>query len=593
MKKIISLLSSIVFTLLPSSALSADSTNDGQHNYPFLNLGEIQPHSQTVLVGNVLSEPLHTADGYIAPIEGRLLLIFDEEGKVAWQHKMSTKAGTLSLGKGGMIFCLSRNTVLSMVNPSGIELWKANLGFKALDKPLTGRDGRIFVRGENEVACYGLQGVRRWKELVPNQNADIPLTELNDGRLIVFLSKTEGGKTTAYTISPFGELEEEIVFGGIVASAVPCEDGVLLSFTDGSIGLCSVKSGKTSSTWIIHAKDSGFNSSAEIIPNAFHNDTAAFISHSRIVFVNTRNGEMLNSFGCSVNTSMIAFKSMTSQGLVLADKQTAECYGLDGNLVWKATLPKTPEWNYLFITDEGYLVFCRSDWVVASYRIMQNITKTKPPVPEKTPSQYASLYSKSATASTPLLGGSLSSQTLADIEKAWKKGDFGKQEKEWLSLLTADLSSLQNMWNTEANRRYMAETSFFKNNEAYTQQILDLASQSGLCAFQGLFASLLYQTEDPSMQFRLVRSMGSTAYDFDGKMLAALEYIIHHVDPAAGERILMAVCDATYNICRYMGRPAFYAKGREILAYLLYPQFHKRIHSYASETLEKIMHLRM
>ncbi len=544
-------------------------------------------------MGNVLSEPLHTADGYIAPVEGRLLLTFDNEGKVAWQHKMSTKAGSLSLGKGGMIFCLSRSTVLSMVNSSGMELWKANLGFKAVEKPLTGRDGRIFVRGENEVACYGLQGVRRWKELVPGQNADIPLTELNDGRLIVFLSKTENGKSTAYTISPFGELEEEIVFGGIVASAVPCDDGVLLSFTDGSIGLCSVQTGKTVSTWIIPKAQSGFNTSAEIIPNAFHSDTAAFISGSRIAFVNTATGEMLNSFPCSVNTAMIAFKSMTSQGLVLSDKTTAECYGLDGNIVWKALLPKTPEWNYLFITEAGYLVFCRSDWVVASYRVMQNITKTLPVISEKSPTPYSSLYTKTATPSTPLMGDSIDAQMRLDMAKAWKKGDFGKAEREWLSLLSADLAALQNMWNTEASTRYMAESSYFRNNEAYTQQILDLAAHSGLSAFQNTFATLLRQTEDPSMQLRLVRSIGSTAYDADGKMLAALEYIIHHVDPASSERVLMAVCDSTYNICRYMGRPAFYAKGREILSYLLYPQFNKRVHSYASETLDKIMKLKM
>ena len=56
---------------------------------------------------------------------------------------------------------------------------------------------------------------------------------------------------------------------------------------------------------------------------------------------------------------------------------------------------------------------------------------------------------------------------------------------------------------------------------------------------------------------------------------------------------LIFVCDSVYEICRFMGRPALYSKGMEILTQLLYPQYDSKVREYARNTLTKIARLKI
>ena len=63
--------------------------------------------------------------------------------------------------------------------------------------------------------------------------------------------------------------------------------------------------------------------------------------------------------------------------------------------------------------------------------------------------------------------------------------------------------------------------------------------------------------------------------------------------PAAKSDVIIAMCDAIYEICRFMGRPAFYSHGLEILTSLFYPQYDNSVHEYARKTLTKIACLKI
>ena len=52
--------------------------------------------------------------------------------------------------------------------------------------------------------------------------------------------------------------------------------------------------------------------------------------------------------------------------------------------------------------------------------------------------------------------------------------------------------------------------------------------------------------------------------------------------------LLQTLCDTVFSICRFMGRPAFYRHGKDILARLLYPQYNPKVRAYAGQTLQKI-----
>lgn len=555
--------------------------------YTQVNLADTQPSWTTVLGGSVLTTPVRNSTGYVAAVDGKMLYAFNEEGSVIWKHSISSKPDFMSVGKGGMLFLVTRGTRLSIVNPSGVELWKINTGFNITENPFPGRDGRVFVRGNVELACYGIKGARRWLINIADQNLNIPLIELNDGRLLVFLNKTNSGNSMAYIISPFGQIEEEIVFSGIVSSAETCGQGVLLSFSDGSIGLCAVANKNTVSKWILNKTETGFSSSAAIIPYAFSDEIAVFASGSKIIYINPKNGAILASLSSSVNASSLAFKGITAQGLVVADKNGAECYNRDGESIWQAKFNTSKVWEYLIATDEGYLVFCRKDWVIESYRVWQTTTSASSSYKEQAFSHYSELYTNTALTSNSLTGRAISESLSKEIYTGWQTEDFGIKEKKWLSLLSNDMNSLYYDWMTASAN----QNPYFRQNIAYTQEILNLVSESGICLYQNYIANMLKSINDSTMTLTLARNAGKIAYDPKGAMLNALAYKAMHLQPKGSDNIFMAICDSTYEICRFMGRPAFFQRGNEILTYMLRPQFNKKVQAYAKATLEKIMKL--
>ncbi len=552
-----------------------------------VNLSDTQPSWTTVLGGSVLTTPVRNSTGYVAAVEGKMLYAFNEEGSVIWKHPISSKPDIVSVGKGGMLYLITRETRLSIVNPSGSELWKVNTGFKVIEKPLPGRDGRVFVRGDVELSCYGIKGARRWHINIAEQNTNIPLIELNDGRLLVFLNKNKSGQSMAYILSPFGQIEEEIVFSGIVATAETCNQGVLLSFSDGSIGLCTVQGGRTVSKWILNKADTGFSSSAVIVPSAFSDNIAVFASGSKILYINQKNGAITASLTSSVNTASLAFKGVTIQGLVLADKNGAECYDRLGEILWQVQFNPSKSWEYLIATDEGYLVFCRNDWVIESYRVWQSTASGNSSYREQAFSHYRELYTQTTMTSNDILGRTISPKLSEEIAEGWKSEDFGAKEKQWLSILSNEMDTLYYDWMTASS----SQNPYFKQNLAYTQEILRLSSESGICLYQNYIANMLKTINDQTMTMTLAQNAASIAYDPKGDMLNALAYKAMHTPPKSTDKMFFAICDATFEICRFMGKPAFFQKGNEILTYMLSPQFNKKVHAYAKATLEKIMKL--
>ncbi len=594
-----SLFLSILAISLSISPLYAEEAKEEEEDkkapVPVFDLSQTQPKWATVLDGSVLSQPVRSSTGYIAPIEGKMLCSFSEEGSVVWKHSVKSKPDVVYPGIGGMMYTISRGNRLCMINPTGMEVWNERLGFNTIEGPLSGRDGRVFVRGSTNIACYGLKGVRRWKIDVEEQNSEIPLVELNDGRLLAFMTKTADGKSVACTVSPFGYVMEEITFSGLAKKAVACADGVLIAFTDGSIGLCSVRDGATVSKWIKSSAETGFSSTAEIVSDVFDSHTAAFLSGTpaRLLIVDTRTGIIHSETGTSLESQSISYKTLTAQGLVIADKKGVECYNKDAEPVWKAIFPPKKEWNYIFVTDAGYIVFCQSDWTITSYRVMQSLTPDSLEYTEKLPSQYYSLYEKDVMTSSPLIGRAIDKELYADMEKAFKKGDFRKAERHYISLLGNEMALLRMELLSSSTSPMHTADNFFTTEYSYTKDVLSLAAKSGLCTFSSTIERMLISSNDASMLLALTRDAGEISFDPEGRLLNALQSVEHRAGAKGNDTLLMAVCDATYDICSYMGKPAFFQKGNEILCYLLQPRYSTKVRLYAKATLDKIIKIKL
>ena len=63
--------------------------------------------------------------------------------------------------------------------------------------------------------------------------------------------------------------------------------------------------------------------------------------------------------------------------------------------------------------------------------------------------------------------------------------------------------------------------------------------------------------------------------------------------PCYNDAVFVSLCDSIFEICRFMGRPAFYDYGMEILTVLLRPQYSSTVRDYARITLTRIAKLKI
>ena len=74
-------------------------------------------------------------------------------------------------------------------------------------------------------------------------------------------------------------------------------------------------------------------------------------------------------------------------------------------------------------------------------------------------------------------------------------------------------------------------------------------------------------------------------------MLLALEGVLRESSASANVLLMKEVCDAIVQICRYMGRPAYFRHGEDMLKTLLMPSYDSRIRDYALQTLKTLAQL--
>ena len=116
-------------------------------------------------------------------------------------------------------------------------------------------------------------------------------------------------------------------------------------------------------------------------------------------------------------------------------------------------------------------------------------------------------------------------------------------------------------------------------------------SESETDIFTGDLAVLLQNETSPLMLQTLINQAGNSLYDKDGEILKAFENIITKKLMRRDTKNAELICDATYRIVSFMGRPAFYRQGKQIVSVLMSSRFDTEIQEYARTTFSKIMSL--
>ncbi|MGI0530168.1 PQQ-binding-like beta-propeller repeat protein [Treponema socranskii] len=559
-----------------------------------------EPNWTLTLNGKIIAPPQATSYGFAVLTDGRTVYASRDDGTVLWQKEMGGRISPyLTVLDGDFLLTVFRGNTLTLLNPEGLSLWSVRVPFTLAASPFIGRDARIFVRGKNDIACYGIKGVCKWHIRTEEQDMQ-PIQELPDGSIVVLLAKPDGGRTAALRISPFGKIMEKFAFTGIVASCVSSpQGGILVTLKSGGAGLCALDGkNKTTTKWALSRTAGGLplpaNDGSFFIP--YSTTRAALVQpageDAAVTFYKLSDGEAATHYRVSdIDVLRISYVKPFLRGMAFADAKGAVFCTERESVVWSVRLPDmngtSDPWNYLLYTESGYLIVCKKSWTIAGFRVVQNVGGEK--LQRQNRGNYGAFFAKE----TPLydiyeIEGKLDTGlTGSERRAALESGMYGPLEKSWMSELRSACDAYRSAIANASSAGRREKRSVFIEDVAGTDAMFKQLSRFGTSAESEIIARLI-DAEGIGVHLpMLITQAGECAYDPSGSMLDSLDKAFRTI-PAQNTRLLQTLCDAVFSICRFMGRPAFYRHGKDILARLLYPEYDAKVRAYAGQTLQKI-----
>lgn len=561
-----------------------------------IELDNINADWTRVLPGKPLSEPQTTSYGFVLINDAKSLMGFSSSGKLIFENLLTKTSGAfLGVLKNDFIAVITNSgKKLSLLNPDGSELWYVNNDFKITHVPTPGRDGRFFIRGNDCVACYGITGTAKWKLQTPNQSK-LEMQELPDGSLILFLSKTVSGKSTAIRITPFGEIIEEITFAGEVLKALTTPKGVLLTFTDGTCGLFALENNVSTHKWLLK-KNTNQKTNNDFFILSQEKDKILYINQLskgiEIDFINLDDGSISNHFIIE-DMETAEYGWYNDSGILLADSKNAYFYNLAGRYLWSGKIPsKNSKFSFTYktFTNENCFVLFNNDWSIHAYKTADPVHLTKNNVKKQTIKQpeYNDFYKINTSFYEIEYPVPINKNLISDERtNILKKGNYSKTEQEFATELLSACVHYKNVLSS-SDFGIHVEKSVFLTDSASMEKLLSQLSLYSCDTFTDYVAYFLKKETNKTLIYTLLKGISENGYDPEGKIMESLEYLARNT-PEKDENILQAICDATYNICITMGYSAIEPKGKDILTSLLYPKFKTPTRDYARNTLKKLV----
>ena len=553
---------------------------------------EKTPHEWlSVISGRALIEPVRTSYGWAAVTDGRMITTFSESGTVLWQKSIpSAPEKFISASKNDFLAVTLKNKKLALLNPSGVVLWTAETELQAATAPLFGRDGRIFVFASDSAACFGANGIRKWTAKIPAMNRELPPVELNDGSVIIFAEALENGKTVGTRISPFGEMLERIVFADQIRGTFSVPDGALLSFADGTLGLCALDKASHSvlSKWVI--KNLAL-SAGTIFENLGSQVLVAAASPSpsgtKIHIVNTSVARTIRSFDIPEIKSA-NYVEYTSNGIFVADSTSGALYSIAGKKIRAVRFPKNSgrdAFDFVLFGQNGVAVLVSKSWKITGWKIVRGGTADSA---QKTQTGYETFYSE-----VPNDFSRMHDAPKISRKNALLSGDYASEEKKFWK----DAQFVMEEYFTQ--RTSLSATSPRTSEETPAEFGLDeqMAVISMLGAFgtrdaANYLARVLGLENDEAVLRAALKSVQEFGYDPDFLVIGAIEQLIKKSNPRQ-EKLIVECCESLYSICRFMGRPALYKKGRAIISNLFLPQYSQSTKKSARKVYEKLAEINL
>lgn len=576
-----------------------------------IKIDELERSWFTVLSGSPSSEPFQTNYGFLIVEDGKFLSSYSRSGQRLWQTNCGAKIKNIAVSETEFISVINQKNQLMLVNPSGLILWTSPLSFTPTSAAISGFDGRLFVRSLDQIAAFGINGSQKW-ELKTEQQSPLSPELLNDGSLIVFLEKTHEGKTCAVRVSPFGNILEEIVFQGKVINAFSSGPGIILVFSTGQIGMCSIGApsentgvsvnadskeevkkhyGLIYSKWINKEVNCNqYSRSRKLKENRY----AVFTPGYSLIILNAEKGTVEKSFTVPEITSQnyLYFEAVDDK-LIIAQENAAVIYNTQGKRVKNILMPSKNGkygWEYSCFINSGYFTYLSKNWTVNSFKI---ISTSK----ENESSVFAYHQNRNMISGYKNYVKNLDyrpeKNTIGqEVYRTVKAGNMGSKEITISNNLNTIINSYYQQKNTQTFNRddyYLITTEY---NMVDMENALRLIPLMQSHFFQQKLALLLSVETDSTMIIKILRAVSECGYDPGGEILSEIEQLIRHTNPK-DKAVLNEAANAVYEICRFMGRPALLSKGKEILSGMFYPQYDESTKRSVRSVMQKLADLHM
>ena len=546
-----------------------------------------------VLPGKVICEPKSTSRGFAVITDAKNLAFYSNEGEFLWDKYLTKaiKPFFSVLDNDFLAVVTNSGTRLTLINPDGRSLWEKNFDEKIIADPVSGRDSRLFIICEKSVYCFGITGIRKWKISLDKLKNSEP-EFLPDGSMLVLLEKTSAGKSQGIRITPFGEVIEEITFSGEVTSSLTVPSGILLTFTDGTSGLFSLKDNQAQHQWLLKKDKKDISKKDRFIQSPDGSDIA-YINHRHsgleIDYINITDGSIKSSYKVE-DMSDIQFARYAEKGILLCDNKKAVFNNHRGVEIWSGLLPdkKSKEYfNYMHFTTDNYFLLLGTNWTVNAFRTTQSVDKKSRKDLNKNKTDYLSLFKIETTAFNDIYSSIDASMVSDEVISMLKTGDYDKKEQELLSqLLTFCQMYRQSIGSSVGNSR--PEKTIFQKDTAGVERMLSTLPLFGTSQFNDFTAWLLIKEKDKTLIHTLLSGISDNPYDPELKLMDSMEYLSKNIS-YKDEIILSDIINAIYDIVMFNGYEAIEYKGKNILTTFMYPGYSAKIRAEARNVLKDII----
>ncbi len=573
-------------------------------SFPLFCIFPATPSWQLVAGGDSVATPVITDYGFATLLDGRTMAAISSNGSLLW---LSSVPGGKPLpfigkGEGGFLITVGGKNKVSLFNPSGLCLWTREASSQVISAPIQGDDGRIFVQCNDKIDCFGTNGTLKWT-IETSAAANIPLLQLEDGSILHIQSKTIGGCSTALRVSPFGKILEEITFTGKIANAKQTDFGVLIIFTDGSIGCCSSTEDGAVSKWVVTSDVLNISSSSSLVVEK-GNSLAVVLSPSgsgtSVIFLNMDNGEIVSRQNSPIDSTNLTFSALDADSVMLCDTKKAAGCSVHESSLWQFEIPSSKKWSYVLCLKNGYLVVLeKNSWVISAYRVTQKVgeqRKLKNSIAKKNiykpfidmAAKKAGLNNQTST----LFGKVVSDDMILQMEQHLLAGNYADHEDTWVAALSLECMQITNRFMNQSSTQTL-NFSQVDEDMVHYQKVLHLIGYLGSSIHNRTLASIIQKETDISLLIAALQTSSQVAYDPDNIILDSLEHLTRRQNIVSNQRVAQELCNAIYEICRFMGKPALFTKGRQLLSYLLNNSTDSKTKIYASLAMEKIIALQM